>query len=400
MSLDAAQAQAGSRLDELARNVHASIIDSADVLERDDNHALRARVESASPLLTGDEVDAVATRVSQQLFGLGPLEPLLADVTVTELMVNGPGRVWIERAGKLAPTDVTLDEATLGVIIDRIVAPLGLRVDRTSPFVDARLPDGSRVNVAVPPLAIDGPYVTVRRFPERPFTLMNFCSHTAAKLLAAAVRMRMSMLISGGTGSGKTSLLNALGAQIGDRERVITIEDAAELQLPGDHIVRLEARPANAEGVGAVPVRLLVRNALRMRPDRLIIGEVRGAEAFDMMQAMNTGHDGSMSTCHANSPVDALRRVEAMVMMSDVDLPAHVVAEHLRSAVDLVVHVERREDGRRLVASVYRCPAQSEGRHVESSQTGKPEPDRWLVREGECTAAGCHWLETAGATGV
>jgi pilus assembly protein CpaF len=283
-------------------------------------------------------------------------------------MVNGPGAVWVERNGKLTPSDVEVDREMLRVIVDRIVGPLGLRVDRTAPFVDARLPDGSRVNIAVPPLAVDGPYITIRRFRDRAYALADFCKPETQDLLIDAINRRQSLVVSGGTGSGKTSLLNALAAHIEPGERVITIEDAAELRLPGEHTVRLEARPANAEGVGQATVRSLLRNALRMRPDRLIIGEVRGSEALDMIQAMNTGHDGSMSTCHANSPLDALRRIEAMALMGDVDLPIEVLRDHLRAAVDLVVHVERMAGGQRKVRSIYKCNG---------------EEDSWSVRDGE-----------------
>jgi pilus assembly protein CpaF len=232
------------------------------------------------------------------------------------------------------------------------VTPLGLRVDRTSPLIDARLLDGSRVNVVIPPLAVDGPCITIRRFGARAIALNELCPPGMSELLAWAVRRRANILVSGGTGAGKTTLLNALAAAIPAGERVITIEDAAELRLPGEHVVRLEARPANADGLGAVTVRSLVRNALRMRPDRIIVGEVRGGEALDMVQAMNTGHEGSLSTCHANSPADALRRVETMVLMSDVALPLDAVREQLSAAIDLVVHVVRDSDGSRRVARV------------------------------------------------
>lgn len=341
----------------------------------EDTRLIRRQVEELSPLLTDSEVDTVTTRVSQQLFGLGPLEPLLADPTVTEIMVNGPGPVWIERRGQLAAAAAEVDEHMLRIIIERIVGPLGLRVDRTQPFVDARLVDGSRVNIAVPPLAIDGPYVTIRRFQAEPLTFSDFAGPGVESLLRAAVAERTSLLVSGGTGSGKTSLLNVLAAGIKPGERVITIEDAAELRIPGEHTVRLEARPANAEGVGQVSIRALVRNALRMRPDRLIVGEVRGAEALDMIQAMNTGHDGSMSTCHANSPTEALRRVESMVMMAGIGLPADVVREHVQAAIGLVIHVERSEQGDRRIESVYRCAnggqlLVSGGRPVEAAVVG------------------------------
>jgi pilus assembly protein CpaF len=284
--------------------------------------------------------------------GLGPLEPLLADPDVTEVMVNGPGPVWIERRGSVEATAVRVDNDTIELLVERVVAPLGLRADRTSPLVDARLPDGSRVNVIIPPLAIDGPCITIRRFGLRAIPLHELCSPDVAELLRSAVAHRANVIVSGGTGAGKTTLLNALAAAIPDGERIVTVEDAAELRLPGRHVVRLEARPANADGVGAVSVRVLVRNALRMRPDRIVVGEVRGAEALDMLQAMNTGHEGSLSTCHANSPADALRRVETMVLMGDVDLPLAAVRDQLASALDLVVHVARGADGSRRVVAV------------------------------------------------
>jgi len=287
-----------------------------------------------------------------QVAGLGPLEPLLADGEVTEVMVNGPGRVWVERGGVLEQVPTDLDAEAIEHLIEKVVAPLGLRVDRSSPLVDARLPDGSRVNAVVPPLAVDGPYLTIRRFAARPIPLSAFAPATVVALLAWAVRARLNVLVSGGTGAGKTTLLNALGTCIPRHERVVTVEDAAELRLPGDHVVRLEARPANAEGVGEVRVRDLVRNALRMRPDRILVGEVRGPEALDMLQALNTGHEGSLSTCHANTPDDALRRLETMVLMGDVGLPLSAVQTQLESALDLVVQVARGADGARRIVAV------------------------------------------------
>lgn len=289
---------------------------------------------------------------------LGPLDSLLAQEGITEIMVNGPGTVWVERNGQMVRTDVEIDRSMLQVTIERIIGPLGLRVDRTAPFLDARLPDGSRVNIAVPPLAVDGPYLTIRRFRSEPFRLADFGSAQSVAIAAAAVRERRSILVSGATGSGKTSLLGALARHIAPSERVITIEDAAELRLPGDHVVRLEARPANAEGIGAVSIRALVRNALRMRPDRLVVGEVRGAEAFDMLQAMCTGHAGSLSTCHANSPADALKRVEAMALMADVAMPLSVLRDQVRSAIDLVIHVERHPRNQRRIVSMFQPMAE------------------------------------------
>jgi pilus assembly protein CpaF len=327
--------------------------------------------------------------------GFGALEPLLADTDVTEVMVNGPGPVWVERAGQLHCTDVVLTAPAIEHVIEKVVAPLGLRVDRASPLVDARLPDGSRVNAVVPPLSVDGPCLTIRRFAARAVPLEAFCPPGVHALLTWAVRARLNVLVSGGTGAGKTTLLNALAAFIPNEERVVTVEDAVELRLPGSHVVRLEARPANAEGAGAVRLRELVRNALRMRPDRIVVGEVRGPEALDMLQAMNTGHEGSLSTCHANTPPDALRRLETMVLMGDVALPLAAVRDQVRSALDLVVQVARRPGGRRKIVAVeevvdedgpvrthplagaaglYELPARA------ARDTSAPPPDgAWLV---------------------
>ena len=335
--------------------VHGEVVDHAD----SERGAVAQIARARAPLATAAVVDAVVDRVMARTVGLGPLEPLLADADVTEVMVNGPGRVWVERRGAVEPTDVGLDRPAIELLVERIVAPLGLRVDRTSPLVDARLPDGSRVNVIIPPLAIDGPCITIRRFGARAIPLAGMCPPDVARLLETSVRDRANIVVSGGTGAGKTTLLNALAAAIPESERIVTVEDAAELRLPGRHVVRLEARPANADGVGAVTVRALVRNALRMRPDRIVVGEVRGAEALDMLQAMNTGHEGSLSTCHANSPVDALRRVETMVMMGDVGLPLGAIREQLVSALDLVVHVARRPDGSRTIAAVSEVTSDS-----------------------------------------
>jgi pilus assembly protein CpaF len=260
--------------------------------------------------------------------------------------------VWVERGGVLERTDVVLSTAAIDHAIERIVAPLGLRADRSSPLLDARLPDGSRVNAVVPPLAVDGPCLTIRRFGPRAVALAELCPPGVAALLGWAVAAHLNIVVVGGTGAGKTTLLNALAAAIPPGERIVTVEDAAELRLPGDHVVRLEARPANAEGAGAVGVRALVRNALRMRPDRILVGEVRGAEALDMLQAMNTGHEGSLSTCHANGPADALARLETMVLGGGVALPSAAVREQLVASVDLVVQVARVPGGGRRVVAV------------------------------------------------
>jgi len=313
---------------------------------------LRTRARRHDPLLPAGAVASVVERVRARVDGLGPLEPLLADDAVDEVMVNGGGEVWVERHGRLECTALVVDEATTLAVIERIVAPLGLHVDRASPLVDARLPDGSRVNAVVRPLAVDGPCLTIRRFGARRIGLGEFASPGTAALLAWAVEARSNVVVSGGAGAGKTTLLNAVAAEIPDAERVVTIEDAAELRLPGRHVVRLEARPPGTEGTGEVRVRDLVRNALRMRPDRIVVGEVRAGEALDMLQAMTTGHEGSLSTCHANSPADALRRLETLVLMGDVALPLDAVREQLRSALDLLVQIARRPDGSRRVVAV------------------------------------------------
>jgi pilus assembly protein CpaF len=330
--------------------VHARLLVEGSGPVRPDR--LAALVGEEAPLLGARQRARVVEEVLAEVQGLGPLEPLLADPAVTEVMVNGPGRVWVERAGRLERVPLALAAGAVEHLIEKVVGPLGLRVDRSSPLVDARLPDGSRVNAVVPPLAIDGPCLTIRRFGARPVPLEAFGPRGVARLLSWAVEARLNVLVSGGTGAGKTTLLNALGACVPAGERVVTVEDAAELRLPGEHVVRLEARPANAEGAGAVRVRELVRNALRMRPDRILVGEVRGPEALDMLQAMNTGHEGSLSTCHANSPADALRRLETMVLMGDVDLPLPAVRTQLESALDLVVQVARGPGGARGIVEV------------------------------------------------
>ncbi len=309
-------------------------------------------VRLRAPLLSGPELDRTVAQVQARITGLGPLEPLLRDPLVTDVLVNGPGPVWVERAGVLERTGLVLDRPTIDLLIERIVAPLGRRVDPASPVVDGRLADGSRVHVVVPPLAIDGPCLTIRRFVTRAISLSDVAGPEVVFLLQWAVRARANLLVVGGTGSGKTTLLNALAAAIPPGERIITVEDAAELRLPSDHVVRLETRPASVEGTASISCRELVRNALRMRPDRLIVGEVRAGEALDMIQAMNTGHDGSMSTLHANGCDDALRRLETLVLLAGIGLPLDAVQDHLSAAVDFVVHVERGEAGRRRVVAV------------------------------------------------
>ncbi len=342
-----------SSASDLESRVHRQLLVGAQAGESAPSRAAIVElVRREAPLIGGRELEAVVRHISARVGGLGPLDALLADCTITEVMVNAGAGVWIEREGRLERTPLMLDAATVSHLIERVVSPLGLRVDRSSPVVDARLSDGSRVNAVVPPVAIDGPCLTIRRFGARTLALEEFCSAPVAALLREAVVARLNILVSGGTGSGKTTLLNSLSSCLGPHERIVTVEDAAELRLPGEHVVRLEARPASAEGVGAVTVRDLVRNALRMRPDRIVVGEVRGAEALDMLQAMNTGHEGSLSTCHANSPADALRRVETMVLLGDVQLPLDAVRDQVHASIDLVVHIARHADGSRHIVAV------------------------------------------------
>ncbi len=319
---------------------------------------VRALVEREAGLLSAEERDELRRLVAERSFGLGPLEPLLADPEVDEVMVVGPGRVWVERRGRVEAAEAVFEsEDELRHAIERILAPLGRRVDEASPLADARLADGSRVNVVIPPLALDGPVLTIRRFRRRGFALEDLVAagtlpEELAAALARGVRNRLNVLVSGGTGSGKTTTLGALAGEIDAGERVVTIEDAAELKPRRPHVVRLEARPPNVEGRGEITIRRLVRNALRMRPDRIVVGEVRGPEALDMLLAMSSGHDGSLSTVHAGSPEEALRRLETLALMADVDLPHAAVRELAAGAIDLVVHQERRRDGTRAIVAV------------------------------------------------
>ncbi|MEW5870227.1 MAG: CpaF family protein [Chloroflexota bacterium] len=296
--------------------------------------------------------------VLDELLGYGPIQPLLEDLAVTEVMVNGPKQVYIERGGKVVHTDVTFEnnEHVLR-IIDRIISPLGRRVDADHPTVDARLPDGSRVNAVIPPVAIDGPAITIRKFSKERLTIqqliaLNSITEGMAEFLRACVVARLNIVISGGTGSGKTTLLNILSGYIPEEDRIVTIEDAAELQLQQDHVVRLETKLPNPDGSGGVAIRDLVRNSLRMRPERIVVGEVRGGEALDMLQAMNTGHDGSLTTVHANTPRDAISRLETLTLMAGIELPVRVVREQIASAVDLVVQQTRLRDGARKVTQI------------------------------------------------
>jgi pilus assembly protein CpaF len=323
---------------------------------------LRARVVEAlceeGVICSGEELQGMINRLIEEMIGLGPLEPLLRDADVSEIMINGPDRAYVEKSGRLEEVCLALKSTEhLLYLVEKIIGPLGLRVDESSPYVDARLLDGSRVNVIIPPLSLCGPVITVRKFARVPITIdtlmrRGLLSPEVGAFLAEAVSRRLNIIVSGGAGSGKTTLLNALSAFIPEGERIITIEDAAELQLQQGHVVPLEARPPNLEGKGAVTVRDLLRNSLRMRPDRIIIGEVRGGEALDMLQAMNTGHEGSLSTVHANSPLEALYRLETMACMADTGLPPASIASQITASIDLVMHVARGRDGTRRLLEV------------------------------------------------
>lgn len=352
----------------------------------------------------------IVAEIRDEMLGLGPIEPLLKDDSITEIMINGPQHIFVERMGKLQLTDVRFhDDAHLMNIIERILTPIGRRIDESSPLVDARLEDGSRVNVIIPPLALMGPCVTIRKFSKKPFSVENLIAfgtldEKMAIFLRACVKARINILVSGGTGSGKTTSLNVLSSFIPNDERIVTIEDAAELRLQQDHVVTLESRPANLEGKGAITIRDLVRNALRMRPDRIIVGEVRGGEALDMLQAMNTGHDGSLTTAHANSPRDALSRLETMVLMSGLDLPVRAIREQVSSAIDLIVQQSRIRDGSRKITYI------TEVQHMEGNtittqdifryqQTGLDE-DGKAVGHFDCTGLQPSFLDKFRQNGI
>jgi pilus assembly protein CpaF len=356
-------------LERIKLDLHRKVIEAVDLEELnkiEDEAVLKDEIRAATMELLGEENIELSTiqrdRIIEGIFyeitGLGPLEPLFRDPDITDILVNGPHQVFIERKGKLKETDIHFrDDSHVMVVIDRIVSRIGRRIDESSPMVDARLPDGSRVNAIIPPLALDGPMVSIRRFGARPLLIEDLLNNITltqamAYLLEGCVQAKLNVLISGGTGSGKTTLLNALSRFIGKAERTVTIEDAAELVLQQEHVVRLETRPPNAEGRGEVVQRDLVKNALRMRPDRIIVGEVRGAEALDMLQAMNTGHEGSLTTIHANSPRDALSRLETMILMAGTNLPDRAMREQIASALDVVIQVSRLSDGTRRVTSI------------------------------------------------
>ena len=333
-------------------------IESSDELVEQVRNAVAEELVLDRTPLSRDERVRIERQLADDILGYGPLEPYLRDESVTEIMVNGAHDVCIERAGKIEEAEISFsDDAHVLRIIDRIVSQVGRRIDEASPMVDARLPDGSRVNAIIPPLSLRGPILTIRKFSQDPYSLSDLAGFgtltpSTGEFLAHCIRGKANILISGGAGSGKTTLLNALSAYVPGNERIVTIEDAAELQLQQRHVVSLESRPANIEGQGEVRIRELVRNALRMRPDRIIVGEVRGAETLDMLQAMNTGHEGSLTTIHANTPRDALHRLEMLVLMGGVELPLHAIREQIASAFDVIVHLVRLVDGRRRVSHV------------------------------------------------
>jgi pilus assembly protein CpaF len=360
--------RASNELQELKARVHRTLINKLDLtkLENADPAAVQNDVKKVierilddeNAPMSGLEREQVQTDVLNELFGLGPLEPLLADKTISDILVNGWRSVYIEKRGRLERVDVTFrDDAHLMQIIDRIVSRIGRRVDESSPMVDARLPDGSRVNAIIPPLALDGPVLSIRRFGAEPLTIKNLLEFKAltpqlVQMLEACVKSRLNILISGGTGAGKTTLLNCLSGFIPHDQRLVTIEDSAELLLQQPHVVRLETRPPNIEGRGEVTQRSLLRNALRMRPDRIIVGEARGDEAVDMLQAMNTGHDGGMTTIHANTPRDALARLETMIAMANLRISDKAMRQQISSAINLIIQISRMGDGSRKVVSV------------------------------------------------
>jgi pilus assembly protein CpaF len=342
---------------------------------------IEAVVAEVAPVLPDPDARAVAERVRARVGGLGPLQPLCDDPTVTDVLVTGPGPVWVERGGRLERTSVEVTPDDVALVVERVLGPLGLRLDRTNAIVDARLPDGSRVSVVGPPLAVDGVVLTIRRFSRAVLPLAAFGPPDVVALLADVVARRLNVVVHGPTGSGKTTLLGAMAGLLPDGERVVTIEDVAELRLPGSHVVRLEARPPNAEGAGEVTIRQLVRAALRLRPDRIVVGEVRGPEAFDMVWAMATGHDGSMSTCHADGPLDALARLETFATTAPgVDLPLAAARRQVRSAVDVLVGVARSAGGGRRVTSIAECghPDRPDLREllVGGRVVGRPHRDR------------------------
>jgi pilus assembly protein CpaF len=386
-------------LDALAADLRERLLAAAGHAEDGDLPGrIRSLVDVEAGVLEEHRRAELVARIAERAFGLGPLEPLLADPAVDEIMVCGTAPVWVERAGRLEATAVRFErEADLRDAIERILAPLGRRADEAEPLADARLPDGSRINVVLPPLALDGPALTIRRFRRSGFTPDELVANGTLtrpllEFLARAVRARCTVLVCGGTGSGKTTTLNALSSFIAPEERVVTIEDAAELRLVQPHVVRLEARPPNLEGRGEVTIRRLVRNALRMRPDRIIVGEVRGAEALDMLTALSTGHDGSLCTVHAGSPAEALRRIEVLALMAGLGLPHEAIREQVADAFDLVVCQARASDGTRRVVAVAEVVRVAGGAAARELYAWRDGGSRWRAALTDALAAR---LETA-----
>ncbi len=357
----------GDPFAEIKNRIHLALISELGprLFDIADTEAVRARIEAEirdqlqqEAALSREDRDRLASEIADDIFGYGPLERLLSDPSISEIMVNGAQEIWIERNGLLSSTMLRFtDSSHLRRIITKMVGQVGRRIDESSPLVDARLPDGSRVNAIIPPLSLSGPLLTIRKFRQDRFDIeelvqLGTLAQDAADFLCRCVEAELNVLVSGGTGSGKTTFLNALSAAIPERDRIVTIEDAAELRLDQRHVLRLEARPKNIEGEGEITIRDLVRNSLRMRPDRIIVGEVRGAEALDMLQAMNTGHEGSLSTVHANSSRDALNRLETMVLMAGYELPLRAIRQHVSAALDLIVHLDRLDDGSRRVVEI------------------------------------------------
>jgi len=389
---------------EVKDRIHLALVSELGprLFEVGDNGSVRSRVEEEirtqlmqEASLSRDDRERVAGDIADDIFGYGPLERLILDSTISEIMVNGPHEIWVERRGLLSRTGLTFaDESHLRRIITKMVGQVGRRIDESSPMVDARLPDGSRVNAIISPLSLSGPLLTIRKFAQGRFDMeelvrIGTLSREGLDFLDMCVKAELNMLISGGTGTGKTTLLNALSSAVPDRDRIVTIEDAAELQLAQQHVVRLESRPKNIEGEGEITIRDLVRNALRMRPDRIIVGEVRGAEALDMLQAMNTGHEGSLSTVHANSPRDALSRLETMVLMAGYELPLKAIRQHVSSALDLIVQIDRLDDGTRHVTAITEVQ-RMEGdaitlQNLFEFQVERVEADRTVVGQLQVT---------------
>jgi pilus assembly protein CpaF len=385
---------------ELRRSLHQKVVSLLDsrntglISEGEESMRERAehylRAELIRMALPEEDKETLRKGILNELFAYGPITPYLSDPFVTEIMVNGKNSIYIEKAGKLLPTGISfLNDETLRGTIDRMVSRVNRRLDESSPYVDARLPDGSRINAVIPPVCLSGPCLTIRKFRKDPFSMkeligLRTLSGKAVEYLREAVIRRMNIIVSGGTGSGKTTLLNALSQFIPDEERIVTIEDAAEIKLMKPHVIILEARPPNIEGTGSITIRDLVRNSLRMRPDRIIVGECRGGEALDMLQAMNTGHDGSITTGHSNTPRDMLRRLETLVLLSGVEIPVKAIREQIASAIDILVHMSRMGDGRRAVTSITEVTGMSESQ-ILLQEIFRWKGERGKAREGELT---------------